>query len=83
MKDQIMDCEKKPYKPGFFCALFWVITWLGMLGGIVCLFLTLEKAQSIMYWCWGAAGVSAIISSIIRCCEKSNYDGRWSWHWFD
>ena len=32
-----MDCDKKPYKPGFFCALFWVFTWLGMLGGIVCL----------------------------------------------
>ena len=83
MKDKIMDCEKKPYKPGFFCALFWVITWLGLLGGIVCLFITLEKAQTIMYWSWGIAGVSAIISYIIRCCEKSTYDGRWSWHWFD
>ena len=78
-----MDCNKKTYKPGFFCALFWVLTWLGMLGGIVCLFITLEHASKIMYWCWGTAAVSAIISYIIRCCEKSSYDGKWSWHWFD
>ena len=78
-----MDCDKKPYKPGFFCVLFWVFTWLGMLGGIVCLFITLEHASKIMYWCWGIAGASAVISYLIRCCEKSNYDGKWSWHLFD
>ena len=29
------------------------------------------------------AGASAVISYLIRCCEKSNYDGKWSWHLFD
>ena len=79
-----MKCdEKKIYKPGFFCAFFWVLTWLGIATGIISLFLTLETASKIIFWAWGVAGVSAIISYIIRTIEKSNHDGRWSWHWFD
>ncbi len=78
-----MKNDKKPYKPGFFCVLFWLLTWAGMVTGIICLFLTLENASKIMYWSWGVAAVSAVISYIIRCCEKSSYDGMWSWHWFD
>ena len=78
-----MQENKKKYKPGFFCSLFWVFTWLGMLGGIAVLFFTLENAWRTMFWCWGGAGVSAVISYIIRTVEKSRYDGRWSWHWFD
>ena len=75
--------EKKDYKPGFFCCLFWVFTWLGILSGIGCLFWTTEKAVPVMLWSWGIAAVSAIISYFIRTLEKSSYDGHWSWHWFD
>ena len=78
-----MQEETKKYKPGFWCAFFWVLTWLGMLGGIAIFFFAVESALKMMLWSWGAAAVSAIISYIIRTVEKSHFDGRWSWHWFD
>ena len=78
-----MQEETKKYKPGFWCAFFWVLTWLGMSGGIAVFFFAVESSWKIMLWSWGAAAVSAIISYIIRTVEKSHFDGRWSWHWFD
>ena len=78
-----MQEETKKYKPGFWCAFFWVLTWLGMSGGIAVFFFAMESSWKIMLWSWGAAAVSAIISYIIRTVEKSRFDGRWSWHWFD
>ena len=73
----------KVYKPGFFCCLFWVITWAGILSGIICLFWTTEKALPIMLVSWITAAVAAVISYFIRTVEKSSHDGFWSWHWFD
>ena len=78
-----MQEEKKKYKPGFWCSFFWVVTWLGMLTGIVVLFFTVNNALRIMIWSWSIAGVSAVISYLIRTIEKSSFDGHWSWHWFD
>ncbi|MBE6366408.1 MAG: hypothetical protein E7052_00670 [Lentisphaerae bacterium] len=73
----------KVYKPGFFCALFWVISWAGMFCGIAVLFINWEHAARVMWWSWGVSAGAAIISYIIRAIEKSSFDGRWSWHWFD
>ena len=78
-----MNSKEKTYKPGFFCALFWVISWLGMLTGIGSLFFSLETAQSVSLWAWSAAAVSAVISYIIRTCEKNAFEGRKTWRWFD
>ena len=71
------------YRPGFFCILTWLITWAGLAAGIVCIFISTETAGRVMFWSWGTAAVSAIISYIIRTVEKSTHDGKWSWHWFD
>ena len=75
--------NSRHYKPGFFCALFWVICWLATVGGIAALFIPVGNSMKNAIICWGIAGVSAIISYIIRTVEKSKHDGRWSWHWFD
>ena len=40
-----MQEEKKKYKPGFWCSFFWVVTWLGMLTGIVVLFFTVNNVR--------------------------------------
>ncbi len=79
-----MQKEKsKDYKPGFFCVLFWLISWVGMFAGIFCLFFTTEQASEIMIWSWSISAASAVISYFIRTLEKSSFDGHWSWHWFD
>ncbi|MBE6369071.1 MAG: hypothetical protein E7056_02790 [Lentisphaerae bacterium] len=73
--------SNKSYRPGFFCALFWVICWAATLTGIGAMFFF--PSVSIVIWSWSIAALSAIISYIIRTVEKSRFDGRWSWHWFD
>ncbi|MBE6380336.1 MAG: hypothetical protein E7047_05355 [Lentisphaerae bacterium] len=73
--------EKKSYRPGFFCVLFWLICWIGMLGGIAALFF--YPQIKIVIGCWVIAAIAAIISYFIRTMEKSSHDGHWSWHWFD
>ena len=75
--------KNKVYKPGFCCALFWVISWVGVFSGIAVLFINWEYAAMVMWWSWGVSAGAAIISYIIRTIEKSSFDGRWSWHWFD
>lgn len=78
-----MSNKSNNYKPGFFCILFWLITWLGIFAGIAVLFFLPENAVKLMIWFWSISGAAAIISYFIRTMEKSSHDGHWSWHWFD
>ncbi len=75
--------ETSVYRPGFWCAFFWFLTWVGLLGGIAAVWLAPADCIRWMTGCWSGAGVTAVISYVIRTAEKSRLEGRWSWHWFD
>lgn len=72
--------EKMEYKPGFGCKLFWLLTWLGMLGGIAAV-ICLNVCW--MFIAWGGALLSAVISYIFRTVEKNRLEKRFSWRWND
>ncbi len=80
------ETGKGKYKPGFFCALFWLLTWAGIAGMIALGIVASLTGRDLLEWFFPlAAGTiaSAVVSYLIRSAEKSRHDGRRSLHWND
>lgn len=80
------DPGKQKYKPGFFCVLFWLLTWAGIAGLIVLGAAASLTGRDLLNWFFPlAAGTTAcaVVSYAVRCVEKSRRDGRRSFHWND
>ncbi|MDD3154540.1 MAG: hypothetical protein PHS41_06705 [Victivallaceae bacterium] len=78
--------DKTAFRHGFFCVLFWLLTWAGILGGIVALCIAFRGTVAAAIWgleCFLAAGIFAGLSYLFRTIDKNRFEGKFSWHWND